>query len=379
MYNAIMQKFLIGVYAWIYRNFIKKFLFLSDPEFVHDFITSFGGILGGFAVSRGIIKKIFYVKNRKLSQEVTGINFENPIGLAAGFDYQGKLTKILPALSFGFQTIGTVTNHPYAGNPKPRLGRLPKSKSLMVNKGFKNPGIKEIVKKLQKNGFKIPVGISIGKTNTTKHMTQVEAVDDIVSAFKIATNSRINFSFYELNISCPNLFGDVDFYSPEHLQDLLSAVTNIELKKPLFIKMPIEKSDEETLRMLEVITNFPVAGVIIGNLQKNRKDKALDKEEIKKFPVGNFSGKPTEQRSNELIEMAYCNYGKKIIIIGCGGIFNASDAYKKIKLGASLVQLVTGLIFEGPQLITQINIDLAGLLKRDGFINISEAIGKDVS
>jgi dihydroorotate dehydrogenase len=377
MYNAVMQKFFLKVYAWIYRNFTKKFLFLFNPEFVHDFITSCGGVAGNLGITRSLMKKAFYVKNRKLSQKIAGISFDNPIGLAAGFDYQAKLTKALPALSFGFQTVGTITNHPFEGNPKPRLGRLPKSKSLMVNKGFKNPGVKEIVKKLQKKEFKIPVGISIGKTNTVKRMTQQEAVEDVVVAFKTAECSRVNFSYYELNISCPNLFGDVEFYSPENLRNLLNAITALKLKKPLFIKMPIEKSDQETAKMLDVIVNFPVAGVIFGNLQKNRKDKAFNMQEVKKFPIGNFSGKPTEQRSNELIELAYKSFGKKMIIIGCGGIFNAKDAYKKIKLGASLVQLVTGLIFEGPQLVAQINIDLVSLLKKDGYINISEAIGVD--
>jgi dihydroorotate dehydrogenase subfamily 2 len=372
-----MQKFLLGVYAWWYRNIIKRILFLLDPEFVHEFIIGTGEKIGRFTILRNLVKKIFFVSNKSLSQNVAGINFQNPVGLAAGFDYQAKLTKILSAVSFGFQTVGTITNHPYEGNPKPRLGRLPKSKSLMVNKGFKNPGIKEIVRKLQKNGFTIPVGISIGKTNTTKEETQSQAVEDIVSAFKIAEKSRINFAYYELNISCPNLFGNVSFYPTENLKQLLKSVTSLKLKKPLFIKMPIEQTDEETREMLDVIVSFPVSGVIFGNLQKNRKDKALRTDEIKKYPVGNFSGKPTEQRSNELIALAYKGYGKKLIIIGCGGIFNAKDAYKKIKLGATLVQLVTGLIFEGPSLVAQINLGLAELLKRDGFNNISQVIGKD--
>jgi dihydroorotate dehydrogenase subfamily 2 len=354
-------------------------LFLFDPEFVHEFIIGYGEKIGNFGVTRSLARKMFYAQSKSLNQNVAGINFQNPIGLAAGFDYQAKLTKILPSLSFGFQTIGTITSHPYEGNPKPRLGRLSKSKSLMVNKGFKNPGIKEVVRKLQKNGFTIPVGISIGKTNTTKDETQEQAVEDIVTAFRIAEKSRVNFSFYELNISCPNLFGKVSFYPPENLRQLLKAVTDIKLKKPLFIKMPIEQTDEETLAMLNVITDFPVAAVIFGNLLKNRKDKALDPEEVKQFPVGNFSGKPTEERSNELIELSYKRYGKELVIIGCGGIFNAKDAYKKIRLGATLVQLITGLIFEGPQLIAQINIGLDELLRQDGFSNISQAIGKAVS
>jgi dihydroorotate dehydrogenase subfamily 2 len=336
-----------------------------------------GEKLGNNAIARLLMQKLFFVQSKLLTQKVVGIEFTNPIGLSAGFDYEAKLTQILPSLSFGFQTIGTITNQSFDGNPKPRLGRLPKSKSLMVNKGFKNPGIKMIIKKLQKIKFETPVGLSIGKTNSTKKMTQKEAVQDIINAFKVAESSKISFGFYELNISCPNLFGEVNFYSPKNLRDLLMAVTALKLKTPVFIKMPIEKSDGETLIMLKIIVEFPIKGVIFGNLQKNRKDQALNKDEIKKFSVGNFSGKPTEKRSNELISIAYKKYGKRLVIIGCGGVFNAKDAYKKIKLGATLVQLITGLIFEGPQLVAQINLELPKLLKQDGFSDISQAIGAD--
>ncbi|MGA2967616.1 MAG: quinone-dependent dihydroorotate dehydrogenase [Candidatus Levyibacteriota bacterium] len=372
-----MQKIALRLYAFFYRNVLKRAFFLLDPEFVHEFITGYGEKLGNLAFPKSLLKKIFFVQNKSLNQKIAGINFPNPIGLAAGFDYQAQLTGILPALSFGFQTIGTITSQAYEGNPKPRLGRLPKSKSLMVNKGFKNPGVKEVIRKLSKNGFAIPVGISIGQSNTTKDITQRQALEDVVSAFQVVEKSRVNFSFYELNISCPNLSTNVSFYPPEKLRELLSAVTNLNLKKPLFVKMPIEKNDEETTAMLNVIVNFPVAGVIFGNLQKNRRDKALDQEEVKRFPAGNFSGKPTQARSNELISLAYKKYGKKLIIIGCGGVFSAADAYRKIKLGATLIQLITGLIFVGPQLPAQINLELAEFLKRDGFRNISEAIGAD--
>ena len=372
-----MQKLFFNFSAVFYRSFLKKIFFLLDPEFVHERMINSGEKLGNVTVARLLMRKLFFVQSKLLNQKVVGIEFTNPIGLSAGFDYEAKLTQILPSLSFGFQTIGTITNQPFEGNPKPRLGRLPKSKSLMVNKGFKNPGIKMIIKKLQKIKFETPVGLSIGKTNSTKEMTQIEAVADIVSAFKIAENSKIHFSYYELNISCPNLFGEVNFYSPKNLRDLLMAITALKLKAPIFIKMPIEKSDPETLNMLKIIVEFPIKGVIFGNLQKNRKDKALNKNEVKKFSVGNFSGKPTEKRSNELISMAYKKYGKRLVIIGCGGVFNASDAYRKIKLGATLVQMITGLIFVGPQLVAQINLELPELLKQDGFNNISQAIGAD--
>ena len=139
--------------------------------------------------------------------------------------------------------------------------------------------------------------------------------------------------------------------------------------------MPISKTDKEILSMLKVIAGFSVSGVILGNTQTNRSSKGFVKSELNKFPNGGFSGKPTWERSNELIKLAYKKYGKKLIIIGCGGIFSAEDAYKKIKLGASLVQFITGMIFEGPQLAAQINLGLVDLLKKDGLKNISEAVG----
>jgi dihydroorotate dehydrogenase subfamily 2 len=373
----MMQEIFLSIYAFFYKQFLKRLFFLLDPEFVHELITANGEKLGSYSFLKALLRKLFLVQNTILNQEIAGISFKNPIGLAAGFDYQAQLTQILPNLSFGFQTIGTITNLAYAGNLKPRLGRLPKSKSLMVNKGFKNPGIKAIVQKLHGSKFDIPVGISIGQTNTKKHMTQREAVEDIVSAFRIADNSKIPFSYYELNISCPNLLGKVSFYPPENLSELLLAVTALKFKKPLFIKMPIDQNDEDIQKILKVIIEFPVAGVIFGNLQKDRKEQFLHGDEVKRFPVGNFSGKPTERRSNELIALAYKKYDKRLVIIGCGGVFSAKDAYKKIRLGATLVQLVTGLIFEGPQLIAQINLELPKLLERDGFKNISEAIGVD--
>jgi dihydroorotate dehydrogenase len=139
--------------------------------------------------------------------------------------------------------------------------------------------------------------------------------------------------------------------------------------------MPIEKSNEEVLMMLDVISAYSPAGVIFGNLQKNRHDPAFAQNEVRKFHVGNFSGKPTYQRSNELIELAYKHYSQRLTIIGCGGVFSAQDAYKKITLGASLVQLITGMIFEGPQLIAQINLELVDLLHNDGYSHIFEAVG----
>jgi dihydroorotate dehydrogenase len=223
--------------------------------------------------------------------------------------------------------------------------------------------------------FKIPVGISIGRTNTLELKTQKDSITDIIKAFTRLERSRVDNSYYELNISCPNLYGDITFYPPKNLKELLVEVDKLHLKKPLFVKMPIEKSNEEVMEMLEVIAKHSPAGVIFGNLQKNRKDKSFIQNEVRQFKVGNFSGKPTYDRSNELIRLSYRHYHDRLTIFGCGGVFSGADAYRKITLGASLVQLITGMIFMGPQLIAQINIQLSEYLKNDGLVYISEAVG----
>lgn len=356
----------------------RPLLFLMPSEMVHEYASDFGAFLGRQKIAKKFIQSWCKVSSPILYQKIAGISFENPVGLAAGFDYEAKLTQILPAIGFGFGTVGTITQKSYGGNPSPMLGRLVKSQSLMVNKGFKNLGIHETLRRLENKAFAIPAGLSIGKTNQREAMTQEEAVADIIASFKVAESSSVPFSYYELNISCPNLYGSVDFYAPNNLRELLAGVSALNLKKPLFIKMPISVSDEQTKEMLAVILNFKVQGIILGNLQKDRTNSAIKKEELAKYSVGNFSGKPTQKRSDELIALAYKICGQKLVIIGCGGIFSAEDAYKKIKLGASLVQLVTGLVYVGPQLPAEVNLGLIDLLKKDGYQHISQAVGVNV-
>ncbi len=340
-------------------------------------MTALGEFLGRSKLLRNVLALTFAKRPKNLSQKILGIKFNSPIGLSAGFDYEARLTQITPSLGFGFHSIGTVTNNSYDGNPKPMLGRLPKSKSLMVNKGFKNSGARAISNKLGKVKFEIPVGVSIGRTNNPQ-LGQAESIRDVVASFRTFEASKVSCSYYELNISCPNLLGTVTFYEPKKLDELLTAVDVVRVKKPIFLKLPITKSDDVTLSLLKVAAKHKIAGVIFGNLQTNRNDPALDKNEIKKFKIGNFSGKPTWQRSNELIELAYRNFKDRFVIVGCGGVFSTEDAYFKIKKGAQLVELITGMIFVGPQLIAQINQGLLEKLKADGFKNISEAVGTGV-
>lgn len=372
-----MKQYWLRLNHVIYKHILAKVIFLFNSELMHDLMTLFGEILGKIVFLRKLIYILFNIKSPVLKQTIKGITFENPIGLAAGFDYEARLTQILPSVGFGFGTIGTITNLPYAGNPKPRLARLLKSKSLMVNKGFRNKGIDSVSKKLKNYNFQIPVGISIGQANT-ETFSQEDAVSDIISAFKKAQKANLKNSYYELNISCPNLKSKVTFYDSIKLDELLKKVKKLNIKKPIIIKMPIDKTEKQVLSMLNVIIKNKIDGVIFGNLQKDRRNKELSKEEIAKYPMGNFSGRPTFEDSNHLIELAYKKYKDKLVIIGCGGVFSAKDAYYKIKLGATLVQFITGLIFEGPTLAAQINSELIGLLKKDGYRNVKEAIGKGI-
>lgn len=374
-YYTAVRKIVLAVVGTVYRWPIKPILFLFDPTKVHQRMTAFGERLGQSAVAKKILAATFCGTQPALKQRIAGITFNTPVGLAAGFDYEARLTQILPCIGFGFQTIGTITNLPYGGNRPPMLGRLPRSKSLMVNKGFKNLGIKATLAELAGKKFAAPIGISIGQSNLPQINTLEKAVADILIAFTAVEKSKVPLCYYELNVSCPNLKTGFSFYLPENLEQLLRNVTSIKLTRPIFIKMPISISETEIIQMLNIIKCSNVAGVIIGNLQKNRRDPVLVQAEVAKFKVGNFSGLPTQKRSDELISLAHKIFEGEKVIIGCGGIFSAEDAYRKVKLGASLVQLITGLVYQGPQLASEINIELEGLLKQDGCLSLAAAVG----
>lgn len=367
---------MIGV---IYKKIIKPVLFCFPADNVHILFLKLGRFLGRFSFFRWIIKKFLFFKNNILNQNVLNISFQNPVGLAAGFDYNADLIDILPSVGFGFHTIGSVTYLSYAGNPRPMLGRLPKSKSLLVNKGFKNIGMNSILKKInKKNKNIIPLGISIGSTNQTYNKIE-DMVDDVYFSFKEALDFDY-FNYFELNISCPNLINTDNlkekFDDPIGFSILLNKLSYLNIDKPLFIKMYSEKSVEDTIALLDIAKDYKwISGVIMSNLVKNRENKYLNKEEVINAGKGNFSGKPTEELSNNLISEVYKKYKNRFVIIGCGGIFTGADAYEKIKRGATLVQMITGMIYEGPQQIGVINKELVKLLKKDGYKNIKEAVG----
>ncbi len=364
--------------SFLYRRFVKPVCFKFDAEDIHDLFINIGEKLGKSKISKSITSLFFNYKNPILKQKVLGINFSNPVGLAAGFDYDGRLTRIISKVGFGYSTIGSVTRGFYEGNKKPRLARLIKSKSIWVNKGLKNAGADKIISRIKNDDYDIPVGVSIAKTNCDRTADELEGIRDYVSCLKLFNNSGIG-DYYEINISCPNAFGGEPFTTPKKLDNLLKEIDKLKVKKPILLKMPVDLSINETKKLCDVAVKHKVDGLIFGNLTKNRNNPLLDKREVSRLSEykGAFSGLPTNELSNNLIKFAYKNYGNRFVIIGCGGVFSCFDAYKKIKLGASLVQLITGMIYNGPSIIGEINEGLIKLLKRDGYKNISEAVGVD--
>ncbi len=341
-----------------YKLIVKPILFRFDPETVHDLFSTVGEFLGSYKITRDFTSLLFEYKNPSLKRTIDGIDFSNPVGLSAGFDYDGHLAGIMKSVGYGFNTVGTVTAKEYEGNTKPRLARLPKSKSLLVNKGFKSQGVDKVLKRLDAmNLNNITLGLSVGSSNVPEVNTIQKAIDDYVYTFNKVKNKNY-IKYLELNISCPNTEMKESFAASKNLELLLTAVDKLKITKPIYIKMANELAISEMEKLVELsLKHKCIRGFIFSNLVKDRNNKAFDKNEIKGVEKlkGNFSGKPTQKNSNDLISHMSKKFGNKTTIIGCGGIFNAKDAKEKLDNGAKLIQMITGMIYEGPQVIGEIN------------------------
>ncbi len=362
----------MSILALMYKKVFKPLAFFQDPEVVHDRILILGKFLGRHKIFRIFISKILMFEHSMLKQTILGIEFLNPIGLAAGFDKNAELIQILPAVGFGFAELGSITGEECKGNDKPRLWRLLKSQSLVVHYGLKNDGCKAVSQKLKNQHSDMPLGINIAKTNNRETVSTEAGIADYVKAYKAFKNIG---SYTTINISCPNAFGGQPFTDAVNLEMLLSQIDYVPSQKPVFVKLSPDLNFVEIDTILQVLDRHKIAGIICANLTKNRDNHRIKDSNLPS--QGGLSGKVVEELSNNLIAYIYKKTRGKYIIIGCGGVFNASDAYKKIRLGASLVQLITGMIFEGPQVIGEINRGLVKLLHMDGFENISQAIGTD--
>ena len=357
-------------FRFFYKNLLQPLFFQFDPELVHDRVVFLGEFLGRFTLTRNITSSLLNYSNKKLEQDILGINFKNPIGLGAGFDKNAQLTNILPSVGFGFAEVGSITGELCEGNPKPRLWRLKKSKSLLVWYGLINEGCEVLSKKLKSKKFKIPIGTNIAKTNSPNTVYTDEGIADYIKAFKKFAEIG---AYFTINVSCPNAYGGLPFTDAKRLDKLLTQIDKITTKKPIFLKLSPDLSKAEIDKIIKMCDLHRVHGFVLTNLTKNKTNKTI--HEPMPSAEGGMSGKVVEDLANNLISDIYKKTQGQYVIIGLGGVFCAEDAYKKIKLGASLVELITGMIYEGPQVISEINMGLVKLLGRDGYSNIYQAIG----
>jgi dihydroorotate dehydrogenase len=330
---------------------LKSILFLFEPEKVHNFFVAMGEILGNFSITRGLIGLAYKYRGPDISKMVDGIRYRTPILLSAGFDYNAHLFRILPSISLGGEEAGSVTSRPCKGNSGAQSIRLKKSNSILVRKGLKNDGVDAIIDRLKKkkriNDFVI--GVNIARTNDPEAASNEEGIKDYVMSLKKISESGVA-DYCTINISCPNAFGGEAFTTPELLDALLVRLDEITFTKPIYVKMPINLSWDKFHELLEVVTKHRINGVVIGNLNKNYDDLDYRDEAPKEF-IGGASGKPCFKLSNQLIQKTKETYGNRLTIIGVGGIFSPEDAMEKFRLGADLVQIITGIIFNGPGLV----------------------------
>ena len=362
----------------LYRRIAKPLLFRLQPDGVHGRMITAARLAAHVPFFAACAKRILrFDQPAVLSQTLHGVRFANPIGLAAGLDKNAELLPLLPSVGFGFGTVGSVTREPCAGNPRPWFYRLPAHKSLVVHVGLANKGAAAVQRQIARWGARkplrtFPVVVSVAKTNNPQTCSDQEAIADYLGSLQLLQHDP-HVAVLELNISCPNTYGGEPFTDPQRLEQLLSAVDALDIAKPIWVKMPINHTWQEFDALLAVVTQHNVQAVTIGNLNKKR--DAISSDDLPSQVHGNLSGLPTQALSDSLIEQTYQHYGDKLLIVGVGGVFTAQDAYRKLCLGASLVELITGLIYEGPQLIGQINRELADLFARDGYPTITQAIG----
>lgn len=332
----------------MYKAFIRPLLFKFDPEKVHYFTFDTIKALYKIPGIPSLVNYLFKIKDTRLEREVFGLKFKNPVGLAAGFDKNAKLYKELESLGFGFIEIGTVTPKPQPGNEKKRLFRLKEDKALINRMGFNNEGVEVVVSRLKKNK-NVLIGGNIGKNKSTPNE---EAGKDYLLCFEALFNY---VDYFVVNVSSPNTPNLRELQDKEPLTLLLKTLQERNFQKskpkPILLKIAPDLTDSQLLDIIDIIKSTQIAGVIATNTTISR--EGLQSEN--KDEQGGMSGKPLRKRSTEVIRFLSEKSSNAFPIIGVGGIHTPEDAVEKLRAGASLVQLYTGFVYEGPGLIKKIN------------------------
>ena len=336
----------------MYKLLIRPILFWFDPEEVHYFSFSFIKFICKIPFVPNIIKSIYEIKDSRLEREVFGLKFKNPVGLAAGFDKDAKCYKGLSNFGFGFIEIGTLTPKPQDGNPKKRLFRLKKNNAIINRMGFNNGGVDAAVLRLKKNKG-VLIGGNIGKNKLTPN-------EDAISDYLICFDALFDYvDYFVVNVSSPNTPNLRELQEKKPLTELLSKLEsrNSEhtTKKPILLKIAPDLTNEQLLDIIDIVNETKIAGVIATNTTISREGLQTENNPEISRETGGLSGKPLTKRATEVIRFLSEKSNKAFPIIGVGGIHSAKDALEKLEAGASLVQLYTGFIYEGPKLVTEIN------------------------
>ena len=332
----------------MYKKIISPFLFLFDPEKIHTFTFFLIKVFFKIPILGFIIESFYKVESPKLTRKLFGLTFENPVGIAAGFDKNATHISEFEKFGFGFIEIGTVTPKPQDGNPKKRLFRLKEDTAIINRMGFNNDGVTKIKNRLKKN-YNVLIGGNIGKNKVTPNS---QAKNDYIICFKELYDY---VDYFVVNVSSPNTPGLRELQSKEFLNDLFIELnkfrSNETIKKPILIKISPDLSKEKILEILEVIHTNNIDGIIATNTTIDYPNlKSKNKNE-----TGGLSGAPLYDKSNEVISFISKKTNGKLPIIGVGGISTPEQAVKKIEAGAHLIQLYTGIIYEGPGIVRKIN------------------------
>jgi len=340
----------------LYRSIIRPILLKFDPEAVHHFTFKCFKLFQKSALIRSIVSAQFKVNDPRLERELFGLKFPNPVGLAAGLDKNAEAFDFLGSMGFGFIEIGTVTPIAQSGNPLPRLFRFINDKALINRMGFNNKGVEKVIERLRKKKTNVLIGGNIGKNKITPNE---DATSDYIKCFE-ALYTHVDY--FVVNVSSPNTPNLRELQDKEPLTKLLSDLMELnrskEKPKPILLKIAPDVNHSQLDDIIDIVKTTSIDGIVATNTTISREGLSYSENEIERVGAGGLSGKPLRERSTEVIRYIHKKSNGSIPIIGVGGIMSKKDALEKLEAGASLIQLYTGFIYEGPALIKAINKEL---------------------
>jgi dihydroorotate dehydrogenase (fumarate)/dihydroorotate dehydrogenase len=360
----------------LYRSLVRPLAFRFDAERVHHLAIGLGAKAGWLAPA---LRAVAAVDEPVLRSRIAGLSFPNPVGLAAGFDKSGTAIEALAGLGFGHVEIGSISVDPSQGNPKPRLFRLPDDRAIVVHYGLPNDGAAAIAQRLAGLRLPVPLGINLVKTNRGLGAPPDSAQQIVSEYVEAARVLAPRADYLMLNLSCPNTEDGRDFFADRsHLDDTLTALGEIELRVPVFLKVSPLGGIPAIEQVLAAADGHPFVRGFMFNLSPVKPSTLRSPESVWRTMPGAVSGPPSAALADTCIRELYRRMDKRrYAIVGAGGVSSAEDAYAKIRIGASLVQLLTALVYEGPGVVRRIVGGLARLLERDGVKRVADAVGVD--